>query len=224
MRNLVFFLLALPLAPAWAIEPYTCRNGLFPRYEGKIESSVVVAKEKERVNFRSDEAECPDKASCIQKTYLVNGDTLLVSEKHKNWVCAWYFGKKREFVGWLPAKNVKTATPEKTPTPEDWIGVWKPIAGENQIRIRAAKKKGALAVDGDATWMGGETSPGERVIHVGQFEGTASPAGTRLTIGNAAEKYECVVKMQWVSGALVVSDNNFCGGMNVSFGDVYRKQ
>lgn len=224
MRTTLFFLLAIYLAPAHAIEPYSCRNGFFPKHTGNFEFSTVVAKEREKIHFRDDVEACPDKASCMQKAYLVNGDKLLIAQKHENWVCGWYFGKTREFVGWLPAKNIKAITPVKLPSQQDWLGTWKPIAGENEIRIRRATTKGTLAVDGDATWLGGETASGDRVIHVGEFEGTATPSGAGLTIGNPKEEYDCVVNMRLVSGNLIVSDNNQCGGMNVSFSDVYRRK
>lgn len=224
MRITIVILFAAYLAPAYGIEPYTCRNGLFPRYQGNIELAEVVANEKEKINFRDDTEGCPQKASCVQKAYLVKGNQLLVSEKHKNWVCGWYFGQKREFVGWLPARNIKIVSPVKPPLLQDWIGTWKPIAGGNEIRIRGTKTKGLLAIDGNALWLGAEVSPGERNVHTGEFEGTASPTGAHITVGNTAEEYECVVKMQWVSGNLIVADNNNCGGMNVSFSDVYRRQ
>jgi len=224
MRKVILFLLSLYLLPAQAIEPLGCRNGYFPHYKGKVELAQVIANGKEKVNFRDDSEGCPNKASCIQKAYLVNGDKILVSEKDRDWVCGWYFGKTREFVGWLPAKNVKYVSPEKVPQPQDWLGVWKPIAGDNEIRIRLSKTKGKLDVDGNATWLGALLDSGERVVHVGEFEGSASPDGMRLTIGNADEEYECVVKFQWVQGNLIVSDNNNCGGMNVSFSGVYRSQ
>lgn len=224
MRIAILFLLCICLIPAQAIEANSCRNGLFPRHNGNIEFAEIVATEKEKINFRDDVEGCPGNASCIQKAYLVNGNKLLVSEKHKHWVCGWYFGKTREYVGWLPAKYIKALTPAKPPLLQEWIGVWKPIAGENKIQIRQTKTKDTLALVGEATWIGGKTQSGEHVVHVGEFEGNASPAGARITIGNTAEEYGCVVKMQLVSGNLVVNDNNNCGGMNVSFSDVYRKQ
>lgn len=207
-------------ASASARESYDCRNGLFPAHEGDF-SLARVASEAKKSYFRADTAGCPEAANCVEKTYLVSGDEVLVAQQDANWACAWYFGKKREFVGYLPRRELK---PVDVPAPrrEDWIGRWKPIAGDNIIEIHAEGKE-RLKLNGDATWVGAKNQAGEENVHVGQFEGTAIAKGRHLVFRESAEDYACEVEMQLVSGRLIVHDNGYCGGANVRFDDVYRK-
>ncbi|UPQ82733.1 hypothetical protein M0M42_20520 [Pseudomonas knackmussii] len=217
------FLLSVLLAPSvQAIEPYSCRNGFFPAFAGEVRHAEVVASAGERVHFRDDAAGCPDAPSCQQKAYLVEGDTLLVGNQADGWACVWYFAEKREFVGWLPANNIDIEA-SHTPTADDWIGRWVPIAGGNSIVIARPSSGDALAVEGEAIWQGGLNSAGERVVHLGAFGGKGQPAGDLLKIAEGDDDYDCRVTLQYVAGNLVVTDNSHCGGMNVRFDDVYRK-
>lgn len=203
-----------------ARESYDCRNGLFPAHEGDF-SLARVAPDAKKSYFRADTDGCPEAAHCVQKTYLVPGDEVLVAQQDEDWSCAWYFGKKREFVGYLPRRELK---PVDVPVPrrEDWVGRWKPIAGDNVIEIRAGEKN-LLDIKGDASWVGAENAAGEPNVHVGQFEATGIAKGRYLVIRESADEYACHVDMQLVAGRLVVHDNGFCGGENVRFDGVYRK-
>lgn len=225
-KTLVFMLVAFIGANAYAIEPYTCRNGLFPSYEGDFELSAVVSTDQKPIHFHDDDKACPEGTSCIKKAYVVQGDTLLVAQKQAGWVCAWYFGRKSEYVGWLPAANIKPVLPKQIPSLQDWVGLWVPIAGSDQIRIRLSKKPGEIDLKGYAVWNGGKDDDGNEIANVGDFENTATPTGSRLTVGGSKSKnpYGCIVHLQLVSGNLIVTDDGDCGGMNVRFDDVYRKR
>jgi hypothetical protein len=215
--------LCMLLAPSvQAIEAYSCRNGFFPAFAGQVRHAEVIARAGERVHFRDDAAGCPDDASCLQKAYLVNGDTLLVGNQADGWACVWYFAEKREFVGWLPARNISTET---TPPPltAAWIGRWLPIAGSNSIVITRPSPTGPLAVEGEAIWQGSVNGQGERLDQLGAFAGQAQPSSDLLKIVDGEEDYACRVTLQYVAGNLVVTDNSHCGGLNVRFDDVYRK-
>nr|WP_219853121.1 hypothetical protein [Stutzerimonas stutzeri] len=218
------FLLCLLLAPTvQAIEAYSCRNGFFPAFAGQVQPAEVVAGTDSRVHFRDDALGCPEDESCIRKAYLVDGDKLLVGKHSDGWACVWYFGEKREFVGWLPARNLEIDTASTPPAAQDWIGRWLPTAGGNSIVISRASASGSLALVGEAIWQGGVNSYGEPVVHVGAFEGQAQPSGDLLRIAEGAEEYACRVTLQYVAANLVVTDNSRCGGLNVRFDDVYRK-
>jgi hypothetical protein len=65
---------------------------------------------------------------------------------------------------------------------------------------------------------------GERIIHSGDLEGKAVPAGNQLRIGDPETPYTCVATLRLLHDQLVVSDNSLCGGANVRFDEVYRKQ
>ena len=173
------------------------------------------------MHFRADTQNCPDNDSCQEKAYLVDGNKILIAQNTEQWVCAWYFGKRREFVGWLP-KNVIKPMPGKTPAIHDWVGTWKPIGGINEIKITHLKN-GMLSISGSALWHGGKNNYGYDIIHTGELNGEAIPIGNKISLGNKQEQYECVADMQLVLDNLVVSDNGNCGGVNVRFNDVYRK-
>lgn len=224
MRALLLPLLLSVVQSAHALEPYTCRNGRFPSYEGDISAALVTAPPGSRVHFRNDEEGCPKSDTCVQQTYLVNGDKVLLSHKEEGWACAWYFGKKREFVGWLPKSSLEEVADASAPKQTDWTGRWLPIFGENVIHIATHRSSGQLRVEGSANWRGGTTSSGYEIVNWGGFDGLARPHGTRLVIGDPKKEYDCVVRMQLVADSLVVTDNSHCGGMNVRFDDVYRRR
>lgn len=214
------WILLFCVSAAHAIEPYSCRNGLFPRAAGTVSAAVVSAADK--VPFRDDAEGCPQAASCVRKAYLVKGDAVLVSSSESGWSCAWYFGRAHEFVGWLPS-DALAVLPAAMPSPSDWIGTWVPIAGGQSLRI-AAGRGTALELSGEAQWRGGRDEAGEPVVHAGSFRGSAAPAGDRLTLDADDGKSGCVVRMQLVWHSLVVSDNALCGGVNVRFDNVYRRR
>ncbi len=212
-------------AHAQPIKPYTCRGT--PTLDEDLRFSEVVADRQESIYFRSDVEGCPDGPACLTKAYLVHGDKLLVSERHPDWVCGWYFGKAREFVGWLPSRNIRPVVPPERPRLQDWVGVWIPDASDDEITIRRSRSTGAISIVGYATWRGGRNNDGVQVVHTGDFAGEAIPDGIHASVGEdkiKKDRYACVVRMQLVSGNLVVNDNSFCGGMNVRFNDVYRKR
>ncbi|MFT3805461.1 hypothetical protein [Arenimonas sp.] len=220
MKSLVLSIAMLPAVGVSAMDSYNCRNGLFPAHEGDFTLARVASTAK-KTHFRADTDGCPQASRCIEKTYLVPGDEVLVAQQEDGWACAWYFGKKREFVGYLPQRELQAV---ETPLPkrEDWIGRWKPIAGDNVIEIRAGEKN-LLRITGDATWIGAKNAAGEPNVHVGQFEATGVAKGRYLQVRESADDYACRVDMQLVAGRLVVHDNGFCGGENVRFDNVYRK-
>ena len=217
-------LLCLLLAPAaQAVEPHSCRNGLFPAFAGQVRLAEVVAGSGERIHFRDDAIGCPEDDACQQKAYLVGGDRVLVGADSGPWSCAWYFGRTREFVGWLPAARLNVVNSPPVP-PGAWVGHWVPIAGDNRILIAQDLASGLLEVEGEAYWHGGLNSLGERIIHLGAFSGQAAPGADLLQITEGEDDYACSVTLQRVADALVVTDNGHCGGMNVRFDDIYRRQ
>jgi hypothetical protein len=209
-----------------AIEPYMCRNGLFPRFVGQVQSAKVIAEASERIYLRDDYKGCPGLDSCITKSYLVSGDRVLIGNAEAGWSCIWYFGKEREYVGWIPSDHLATYDGARIPLIAEWLGKWKPIAGDDSIEISLDSQDGTLFVKGLATWHGGSDFHGNDVVHEGAFEGTAEPNGPRLTViqGDEKYKYYCKVELQLVSDSLIASDNGICGGVNVRFDNVYRKQ
>lgn len=208
------FLLFAVCGTAAAVEPFDCRNGLFPADIDAISAGRIAAVAGPRVRLRADDEGCPEAERCVQKAYLVPGDRVLVSTRDPQWACVWYSGRKRETVGWLPASAVE-AVVAAVPELQAWVGRWRAVSGDNEIEIRSVGDR--LAVTGDATWQGVAS------VNVGQFEGEGMPEGDRWIVGDVAVEYECAVDMRLVAGQLVVHDNGNCGGLNVRFDHVYRK-
>lgn len=146
---------------------------------------------------------------------------MLIANSAEGWTCVWYFGKVREFVGWMPSKNIEK---QEIPGPTlkgNWLGKWKAHI-ESNITITGGKN-GDLHVSGATVWHGGKNSYNEEVVHLGDFEGDAKPSGDRMTYKSGYDNYSCEVNFRLFSKYMVVDDNGNCGGLNVRFNDVYRK-
>jgi xylose isomerase len=60
-------------------------------------------------------------------------------------------------------------------------------------------------------------------VHVGALGTQGVPKGDRLNVVDT-DGYPCRVRMRLLLPYLIVADNGACGGMNVSFSGVYRRQ
>ena len=137
VRFLAAMLSLLAAGTVSAVEPMSCRNGGFMSRPELVSAGRIIDAAGPRVHLYNDDEGCPEAETCRQKAYLVPGDEVLVAQRDGAWVCVWYFGKRREYVGWLPAGTVAFA-PKTTPALEDWVGTWKPIGGENKNARRLA--------------------------------------------------------------------------------------
>lgn len=218
-RFCTFLILAAGLiclsASALAVQPYSCRNGFFP--SSKIIHYGVISPKYSRVHFRDDAKGCPDANSCIENAYIVTGNAVLVAQREDGWACVSYQSAKRAFTGWVPADAVELL-PKATPALKNWLGTWQVMGGDDKITI-VPGKSGELSVDGKAVWYGGINQFGNRVVHTGVVGGSARPEGNELVVGDDV----CVAHLRLVYGNLVVYDNHSCGGMNVTFDNVYRR-
>jgi len=167
-----------------------------------------------KVYFRDDVEGCPQSAACLGKAYVVAGDEMLVSAPVEGWVCAWYFSKKHEYVGWIRSSEA-VAVETRQPRPQDWVGAW----GDSADLSIETGAKGSLHVTGSAIWTG----LGEGNVHTGELDDSAVPLGNRLEIGDPNEEYACHVVFTLLNDYLVADDSGNCGGMNVSFSGVYRR-
>jgi hypothetical protein len=214
-RVIALVALSLGMLPgaAFAADPVLCRNGLFNQLEG-IHLAKATPDATGKVHFRNDDsAKCPADASCAEKAYVVAGDQLLASKEYGGWVCAWYFSKKHEYVGWI-RPTVSTPLPAHPPALADWKGDW---TGWADVTLEP-KPDGSIYVTGTAIWSGGNGN-----VHDGELDDTAKPVGNRLEIGDAKEEYACHVVFQLIGGYLLANDSGYCGGVNVSFSGVYRR-
>ncbi|TNC07261.1 hypothetical protein FF100_33015 [Methylobacterium terricola] len=177
----------------------------------------------------------PDPA-CRETAFVVPGNTVILAgapgEASPGFVCATYVGQKGTVrSGWLPEGAVARAPDAPGQRSRDWTGIWR--APEATLVIRQAKAAGALSVKGDATF--GALDP-DRVrrgaVNLGSVDGTMAPSGPSLafTMGDrgtlpyaGGEAADCRLRLTLLPPFLLAQDNNACGGMNVSFTNVYRR-
>lgn len=182
-------------------------------------------------------ANCPSaEEACRRKAYLVEGDAVLISRTHQDFSCATFVGSNgKSTTGWLPTAQLG-AVDHQPLLSADWVGDWKSEPNSADLSIRALED-GRLEISGTAYY--GMHDP-ERVargaIHTGEVEPTeVSLSGATLVfesgIGNIAwESFDelandsrCALILQRMGSALLVQDNNQCGGMNVSFSGLYTR-
>lgn len=173
----------------------------------------------------------PDPA-CREKAFLVPGNTVILGAARPGFVCATYVGKTGATrSGWVADKAVAAAPAAPAPSLADWTGTW--TAPEQTVVIRPGKAAGTLAVRGDATF--GSQDP-DRIrrgtVNVGQVEGETAPKGADLafTMGDkgtlpfsAGDPGDCRLRLTLLPPYLLSEDNHACGGMNVTFTNLYRR-
>lgn len=179
-------------------------------------------------------ATCPNTSTaCQEKTYLVPGDEVVIIGTKGDFICASYANPKgRVTDGWLPRSAVTVVQDPPSFDAKDWIGEWQSWP-EQTVVIAQADKTGLLSVKGNASW--GSFDP-ERVkrgaVNIGSLEAEMKPEGADLAFGmgengtlpfDQADEADCKVQMQRLGSYLLVKDNKYCGGMNVSFTGVYRR-
>lgn len=197
-----------------------CRAGLFAEFEGQFKAGSVLSRRNERVNFRDDDRpECPGASDCRKKSYLTNGDPLVIGRQINGFACGWFTSRAGKVtVGWLPIAKLKIIRTNLNPSLRLWLGDW--VQEEDSISFTENKLAGFLNVTGDAYWQGiGDN------VHIGELDSREEPAGNVILYNNADQsEYACKAKMQLLGEYLVVKDNQRCGGANVTFSGVYRKR
>ncbi len=173
----------------------------------------------------------PDPA-CREKAFLVPGNTVILGATLPGFVCATYVGKTGATrSGWVADDAVAPAPVSPAPSLKDWTGTW--TAPEQTVVIRPGKTPGTLAIKGDATY--GALDP-DRVrrgaVNIGEVEGETAPKGADLafTMGDkgtlpfsAGDSGDCRLRLRLLPPYLLAEDNNACGGMNVTFNNLYRR-
>jgi hypothetical protein len=186
----------------------------------------VTAPKANFVADQRDNAACPSaNIQCQRKAFVMAGNVLVfdTSTAKTGYVCAAYVSAKgRETDGWLPVSALKAATPAP-----DWIGTWKRDTSAS-IEVKR-KTANAAELSGDATWGQGEgTNVGDISTTIDprqavQGFGTASDEQTQTAYGKG-DPQACAVIFKQLGPYLFASDNNTCGGMNVTFSGVYVKR
>ncbi|HMS38835.1 MAG TPA: hypothetical protein PKE69_01320 [Pyrinomonadaceae bacterium] len=194
-----------------------CRNGLFPRENVDFSLGTIKAKKGEKVYFFTDErSECPGGKKCQTRSYILANDEVIVSLKFGNYSCVWYQPKKgAETVGWIRSDKLELVN--MIQSIDEYVGKWSFY--DNEIEISKTGNRSVFNISGMAFWKG----MGDN-IHTGELEGVAKWNDSKLLFNHEAkDEYACKATLDLLGIFLIVSDNLNCGGANVTFTGVYRK-
>ncbi|KAF0222466.1 MAG: hypothetical protein FD176_2645 [Rhodospirillaceae bacterium] len=201
-------LLAL-LLPASALAEPNCDISQFTSVATAFQKGVVSGGKGGRAYFHNGGDGCPSEA-CRRKAYVIAGDIVLVGSTSTDWTCVAFVGAKGAITGWIAKDQLALTATNPNPSLAAWGGEWK--SGRNSLSIQA-QNGGSISVDGLALWGDG---PAPRT---GEVQGAATPAGVRASVKDGA----CQVTLTLADDWLIASDNQQCGGLNVTFSGVYRR-
>ena len=201
-------LLALLLPTAALAEPH-CDISQFPPANTAFQKGVASGEKGERAYFHNGGDGCPSEA-CRRKAYVIAGDTVLVGGTSTDWACAAFVGPKGAVTGWIAKRQLALNPTNPNPSLAAWGGEWK--SGRNSLSVQA-QSGGSISVDGLALWGDGPAP------HTCEVQGAATPAGNHATVKDGP----CQVTLALADDWLIASDNNQCGGFNVTFSGVYRR-
>jgi hypothetical protein len=194
-----------------------CRGGSFPLDSETFSiGTVKVAKAFFYNDFKDD---CPTSESCRERSYVVKGNKVVVARTFKGFACSRFISAKRaSTTGWIKASMIDVTEADPKPKLSAWLGDWR--YADNSISFTENKLPGNLNVTGNAFWKGlGDN------IHIGELDGRSEPKGNILKFGESdTDEFACKATMHLVGKFLVVADNMRCGGANVTFTGVYRKE
>ncbi len=144
------FCLLAALLPASAFasgiaDDGACRNGAFPSEQSRFALARVV--DAPRLYLLGDMDGCPAKGepACRQRSYVVNGDTVVTGRDLGAYRCAFFPNRVGGSAGWVDRSKLQPL-PVAVPSLQDWAGNWKD--GDNGLRITV--QGGQLHVEGDA--------------------------------------------------------------------------
>ena len=168
-----------------------------------------------QVRFQDRAEACPASGDCGWRRdgYVIGGDVVLASAEVNGFRCVYAPTTGGDLAaGFLPAAELEPAGAAEPLTPEFLAGRWRHL-GETEIAFTRASP--ALTVKGRASYEAG--GPGTETV--GELDGPVVLAGEEARY--AADG--CEVTLRRRGPFLVASDNNACGGMNVSFGGIYTR-
>ena len=205
--------------PAFAATPSEgwCRNGDFTATNPNF--GLAVVNRKVRAHVLKDENGCPNaKRRCRASYHLNPGERVVTGRSAGNYVCA-YFPRADGggSAGWLDWSSLRSLRVDAAPAASSWFGRWSD-GGNPTLRITG--QRGVLGITGEAFWPGPDPTedwPAPRSGTIG---------GNLIRRDNQAQYKvdECRIDLTLLGDLLVAGDNGRCGGTNVSFNGVYRRQ
>lgn len=215
LTALPFLLLSATAAHAQVDEQW-CRNGLFPSEPpfalGRIGGTG-------KAFFNNDMDGCPwQGTTCKARSYVVPGDVVIINRTLNGYACAFYPSKGGGTAGWIESKRIELMPNDTNPPMASWLGNW---SSADNPTVTITSEVGILNVSGEAYWPGREPSPDYPSVHVGEIAGAITPSGNRARYSDGEG---CTVDFTLLGEFLIAGDNLGCGGMNVSFSAVYRRE
>lgn len=223
LRQTAFFLCALLVSPAaFAAEP-GC-TGFDPSKDDPSAAQLYQVTPGERVAFT-----CPaNLLSCRRGASLASGDEVVVASVKDNQACAEYHDTNQYnsgTAGWLPLSRLTKIAPAS-----NWIGRWinddaiilgKPQGDKTRIDATTILELGGGARYGK---FGALVDPRQPLARFGYTAGDSEDEKeTLLDYQDNPPVGTCEVKLAQLGPYIVASDNNACGGLEVSFGGVFRR-
>ncbi len=143
------------------------------------------------------------------------GEVVIPHYTDGDWTCAHIEQPAGSGPGWVRSRDIREIRADAAPPLDAWLGMW--VNGRDRMVIVRSKVSGELHLEGSAEWRGVGA-----VVHTGNFEGEATPAGNHLHFveGNADS---CTIDLTLIATYLVANDNDKCGGMNVRFWGVWKR-
>jgi len=248
MRGLKRFLLSAPVCfillntPSLADERECSGfDDLSPQAD--VALATVTAKRVHIIKGSLEDESCPSASlSCRESVYLVKGNEVIIGRELNGFVCATYLGPRRRMsLGWLPANSVSRKPPDRSRKVEDWLGKWRfrvdaPRYRAGLITItKAASSRDALHIDGNAGYAHDYAAALRGSVNVGEILADVGPAGAALAFtqgddgmalpyDHPGDEWSCRIQIRLLGPYLLVNDNWKCGGNNVTFWGVYRRE
>jgi hypothetical protein len=228
LRSCLFSVLLLALAAS----PALARNGICRGFNFQNDLSAVGLYEVTapgRTRFvkgwsKGGES-CPSLSSeCRQRSFLIEGNKVVVNEIEGDFACANYVDSKGvNIANWIPL-----AALSQTVMQPRWEGRWSTY-NDSAVITAQVTASGRLLLNGGATYDTGAT------VNTGAFTVDADPNAPELSFGYYADRqmsYEeahagpkrCAARIRQLGPYLAVIDNDACGGVNVSFTGLYTRQ
>ncbi|WP_020180602.1 hypothetical protein [Methylopila sp. M107] len=170
--------------------------------------------------------DCPSLSpACRQRSFLVEGDKVVVNEIEGGFACANYVNRKgTDIASWLPLSSLSRVQVQPR-----WEGRWTTYDGRAVITVESAPN-GRMLVSGAATY-----DAGGGALNTGQFAVEGDPSKPEFSFGYYGGRqmsYEeahagpkrCAARIVQLGPYLAVIDNDACGGQNVRFMGLYARQ
>ena len=157
---------------------------------------------------------CDSPKGCISLR-VDPGSPVLIYTTNGPWTCGYSADRHGAGPAWFRSSDLRLVNYSLNPPIDAWDGTW--TGGEDRVVITPVKHGNALHFKGNATWHGING-----VEHFGHIEGEASPTGNHLHFEEAGPN-TCTIDLTLAGKFILASDNELCGGMNVSFQGFWKR-